>query len=243
MPTEEPNVLFLLPQYGGQVSTQCFESLLNWALHAGDYGIQWNWITDSGSTLLPRARSQLVALALELEDWTHIIMVDADMGFTISDVCHLVLSNKDIIAGVAPLKTYPLQTNSSTGDGILKTENDCQQCKYVGTGFICIERNAIEKMCEAYKDSLTFESIDGHSQERYKVVDLFATITNGGDEEDPALYLTEDYAFCKRARDIGLEVWQDTVVNPSHTGMHTFSFDEEANMLMRYNKSNGHFVP
>ena len=238
MTNKEPNILFLLPQYGGTVTTPFFESMLEWAQMAGDYGVKWNWLTDPGATLLPMARSQLVQLAMELDDWTHIIMSDADMGFTVQDLCQLVLADKDVIGAVAPVKAYPLATNASTGDNILKTEGDLNQCNYVGSGLLCIKRETIEVLYDKYEDSLSFYSVDGHrgDQAHYKVIDLFATITNGGHEDDPSLYLTEDYAFCKRVRDAGLEVWQHTKVNPSHTGQHTFSFKGEANMIKRYMK-------
>ena len=234
----EPKILFLLPQYGGQVTTSFFESMLEWAQQASNHGVEWNWIIDPGSTLLPMARSQLVALAMELDDWTHIIMSDSDMGFNVNDLCQLILADKDVIGAVAPVKAYPLATNASTGDGIIKEEGDLNQCNYVGSGLLCIKRETIEVLYDKYQDSLSFYAVDGHrgDQSRYKVIDLFATITNGGHETDPDLYLTEDYAFCKRVRDAGLEVWQHTKVNPSHTGQHTFSFKGEANMIKRYTK-------
>ena len=212
--------------------------MLEWAQQASNHGVEWNWIIDPGSTLLPMARSQLIALAMELDDWTHVIMSDNDMGFTVDDLCKLVLADKDVIAGVAPVKSYPLATNSSTGKNILETEGFLNRCNYVGTGLICIKRSTIEKLYDKYEDTLSYYAVDGNriDQCRYKVIDLFATITNGGDVTDPTLYLTEDYAFCKRVREAGLEVWQHTQVNPSHTGSHTFSFKEEANMITRYKK-------
>ena len=238
MSQKEPNILFLLPQYGGQVTTPFFESMLTWAQEASDHGVKWNWIVDPGSTLLPMARSQLIALAMELDDWTHIIMSDSDMGFSVNDVCQLITADKDYIGAVCPVKSYPIATNSSTGTSIIKTEGHLNQCKYVGSGFVCIKRETIEKLYDKYADTLSFRAVDGHRSEqvRYEVIDLFAIITNGGDEQYPDMYLTEDYAFCKRVRDAGMEVWQHTKVNPTHSGMHTFSFEEEAKMLERYKK-------
>ena len=238
--TKEPNVLFLLPQYGSQVTTPFFEAMLSWAQEAGKHGVEWNWLIDDKATLLPMARSQLVQLAMELDDWTHICMVDNDMGFTVEGLCQLITADKDIIGALAPVKAYPLFANSSTDacGGIIKTDGPLVQCKYIGSGMMVIKRETIEKMHDHYADTLTFTSIDGYKEEqtRFKVIDLFACVTNGGREENPELYLSEDYAFCQRARDIGLEVWSHTQVNPTHTGTHTFSFEEEAKMLERYRK-------
>jgi len=243
----EANILFLLPQYGGQVTTQFFEAMLDWAQEAALYGVKWNYLIDPGATLLPSARSQLLALALELEDWTHVCMVDNDMGFTPRDLCELIFADKDIIGALAPVKAYPMYTNSSVmlqsgktdyARGIIKYEGPLAQCKYIGSGMMVIKRETIEKMHDHYADTLSFSTVTGHKGEqvRFKVVDLFACVTNGGHEDGPELYLSEDYAFCQRARDIGLEVWSHTQANPSHTGMHTFSFEKEAKMLERYRK-------
>ena len=240
MTEKEPNILFLLPQYGGQVTTPFFEAMLTWAQEAAVYGVKWNWITDRFATLLPMARSQLVQMAMELDDWTHICMVDNDMGFTVQDLCELITADKDIIGALAPVKAYPLLTNSSTdyAHGIFKWEGPLAQCRYIGSGMMVIKRETIEKMHDHYADTLTFTTVTGYrgEQVRLRVIDLFACVTNGGHEDDPELYLSEDYAFCQRARDIGLEVWSHTQANPSHTGMHTFSFEKEAKMLERYRK-------
>ena len=232
--------MFLLPQYGAQVTTPFFEAMLTWAQEAGEHGVKWNWLVDATATLLPMARSQLVQMAMELDDWTHICMVDNDMGFTVQDLCELITADKDIIGALAPCKAYPLFANNSTAyaHGIFKWEGPLAQCRYIGSGMMVIKRETIEKMHDHYADTLTFSSVHGHKgyQKRFNVVDLFACVTNGGRDEEPELYLSEDYAFCQRARDIGLEVWSHTKVNPSHTGMHTFSFEEEAKMLERYKK-------
>ena len=240
MSNKEPNILFLLPQYGGQVTTPFFESMMDWAQDAGTYGVKWNYLCEPNSALLPMARSQLVSLSLELDDWTHIIMADADMSFTSRDICELIEADKDYIGAAYPKKCYPIEITSSTGDGILKVEGHLAQCLYVGTGLVCIKRETIEKLVDKYADTLAFKAVDGHRSEqvRYEVIDLFAIITNGGDERDPELYLTEDYAFSKRVRDAGMEVWQHLNVNPTHTGMHTFSFEGEGKMLERYKKTN-----
>ena len=41
-------------------------------------------------------------------------------------------------------------------------------------------------------------------------------------DRDTGLYLSEDYAFCQRWRDIGGEVWLDAAARLTHTGPHAF---------------------
>ena len=58
-------------------------------MFAGEKGLQWNWITDPGATIISLSRSQLVSMALELEDWTHAIFIDNDMGFDPFDILEI----------------------------------------------------------------------------------------------------------------------------------------------------------
>jgi len=93
-------------------------------------------------------------------------------------------------------------------------------------------------MMACYKNRKEFDMPDGNyfDQNRISSVDLFDTVTNGGHILDEKLYLTEDYAFCMRARACGFQVWSHKNVNLTHTGMHTFSVKNEAKMLEDYKR-------
>ena len=42
------------------------------------------------------------------------------------------------------------------------------------------------------------------------------------------------HAFCTRAKACGFTIWSHKNVKLTHTGVHTFSFNEEKDMLERY---------
>jgi hypothetical protein len=42
-------------------------------------------------------------------------------------------------------------------------------------------------------------------------------------EPETGQYLSEDYAFCRRHRDLGGEVWADVAARYTHVGPHAFT--------------------
>ena len=203
-------------------------------MFAGWEDLQWNWITDPGATIISLSRSQLVSMALELDDWTHAIFIDNDMGFTRKDILKLVIEDKDIIGAQAPTKQYPLAYNTERNH--IQETDTAAEVHYIGTGMMCIKREVLEKMKVRYFDDLAFAMPDGFYGEQKNMwsVDLFAPITREGHYQNSNFYLTEDFAFCQRARDCGFEVWKHLEVKCSHTGTHVFSEEGETKMIERY---------
>jgi len=81
-----------------------------------------------------------------------------------------------------------------------------------GTGFMCITREAIEKLIAALPE-IEYEAEQGKGT-RWALFDC--AIVDGR-------YLSEDYLFCRRWQDIGGEVWCD-VASPTlvHQGSYKF---------------------
>src|SRR6202011_3008785 len=57
-----------------------------------------------GDALITRARANLVTLFLNDPSATHLLFVDADIGFVPDQVFRLIESGADVIAGVYPIK-------------------------------------------------------------------------------------------------------------------------------------------
>jgi len=61
-------------------------------------------------SLVSRARNNLVARAMTDPECTHILFIDNDISWDPIDIFKLILSDKDIIGGIYPLKTYHWNT-------------------------------------------------------------------------------------------------------------------------------------
>ena len=85
-------------------------------------------------------------MALELEDWTHAIFIDNDMGFDPFDILKLLIEDKDII-GAQANKQYPLAYNAD----VTTFKKQIQQLKCITRpGMMYIKREVLE-----YEDALS----------------------------------------------------------------------------------------
>jgi len=168
------------------------------------------------------ARAKLFSFFLRQKEATHMIMIDADQDWTPEDVVWMLLLQRDFLAAVSCKKVYPLEfAYNMRGDngkiGLLyhELETNIAEMPYVGAAFLMISRKCAEKMAESYPE-LEYYNPDGDTE--YAVFDPII-LKNDGQKRR----LSEDYAFCKRWRDIGGKVEVKMDVNLGHTGSHRFS--------------------
>jgi hypothetical protein len=105
-------------------------------------------------------------------------------------------------------------------DGDLRTEAGFATAKYAGTGFLLIKRGVFERMMQAYPE-LKFSTIHSSPRPTHGADYRYALFDCMIDPET-GIYLSEDYAFCRRWRAIGGELWLDLNSELTHTGNHHF---------------------
>lgn len=168
--------------------------------------VQIGWSCDPS---VERARNILTANFLET-DCTHILFVDADIGFSTEDVYRVSSHAEPIVGGMYPLKNLkPVVEWCGNGlDGAAARTDGLSQVKYIGTGFLCIRREVFETLiargvAEKYK-----QDFPPHREE-------FAFWTQGVRD---GRFLTEDWMFCQRCLELGIPVFADTAVLLKHAG-------------------------
>ena len=91
--------------------------------------------------------------------------------------------------------------------------------EYAGNGFMLIKRVVLERMIASFPYTRYVAShtvaVPSKSPNQYA---LFKCMI----DEDTGEYLSEDYAFCKRWRSLGGELWLDTLGALVHIGPHEF---------------------
>lgn len=205
------SILFATPCYGGMVTAPHFNSCLQLKEELLKQGLEHDWLTGTNESLVHRARMEMVATFLETKH-THLMFLDADLEFDPADVAKIWNLNADIGVGVYAMKKRDAQWYAAWHKGELV--KDLDQFKepievdYAGTGFMMIRRDVIEtlaKLCGSYEG-------------------------NGG-RRVPALFLTpiwqdglesEDYHFCRIARQSGYKVIMDPSVRLKHWGMYPY---------------------
>jgi len=80
-----------------------------------------------------------------------------------------------------------------------------------------IKREIVNKLCQKHTE-LTIKT-DSFENEDKVIYGLFCYIINN------SVYLSEEYSFCEKVNDIGIEVWTNIYHNLNHIGKHVFRSD------------------
>ncbi len=204
-------ILFATPMYGGQCTEPFFLSTMRTVQELQRAGIEFDWLTERNESLVHRARMEMTATFLRRPEFTHLFWIDADIEFEPEHVAALWNLNTDIACGCYAMKKRDAQWYAAWKDGALVKDLDQFdgpiEVDYCGTGFLLIRRNVIETLAAS---APTWEGVNG------PVPALFMTpIHNGGLE-------SEDYHFCRIAREAGFKVIMDPSVRLKHWGSYAY---------------------
>lgn len=240
---QPPYVLVATPTYGGLATTSYITSLLTLQTACAGLGVGLS-VRFFSDSLVTRARNELVRQFMAHEHATHLMFIDADIGFSPDQVFRLLKFDVDVAAGAYPLKEYDwakaeravkagltdLQTASLhyvlawEDPTSIQARDGFARVKRAGTGFLLIRRSVIARMCDAYPELRHIAPMyaghksDSDAPSRWALFDCMIDPETGE-------YLSEDYAFCRRWRSLGGEIWLDTVSKLNHTGPVTFTGD------------------
>ena len=236
------NLVIATPCFGGQISIIYAGSIfkLQSALRASNE-INLKILFKDGDALITRARASLVAQFLDDAAATHLLFVDADIGFSPEQVLRLIRCGADVCAAVYPIKridwdkvkavTQAGRPNPAAAalnyvfeapdPNAVVVRAGFAKVRYAGTGFLMVRRRALERMCAHYSN-LRYQR--DHSMEaatpsgnRFALFDCMI--------DQDGTYLSEDFSFCKRWSDMGGEIWADLDSRLSHVGPLVFNGD------------------
>jgi hypothetical protein len=247
MTPARPSVVVATPCYGGLVTHVYLHSLLKLTSFVGRRAFSVGLLTSAHDSLITRSRNALVKSFLDTPGATHLLFVDADIGFEPEAVQRLLAFDQEVVAGMYPLKVVdwgrmaavlrPGMTERMAREagahfvgvpcrGADREERDgFVTADYAGTGFMMIQRRALERLIEAhpetrYRTMQTYPAppLDGGGAPYHSLFDC--TI-----DPETGTYLSEDFTFCRRFRKLGGKVWLDTESRLRHVGSLEFSGD------------------
>lgn len=164
-----------------------------------DFNIGWN------ESLVPRARMEMTGWFLKTE-FQRQCWIDADIAFEPGDVAKLWNMDVDIAVAAYSMK-LPDKPLSAWKDGKLVKLEECPsapfEVDYAGTGFMMIKRHVYETLAEKVE---SYEGPDGRVYAFYMM-----PIHNYGLE-------SEDYHFCRIAREAGFKIMMDPSIRLGHIG-------------------------
>jgi hypothetical protein len=236
------NLVVATPCFGGQISVLYAASLFklqNLVRTYKDFNLKV--LFKDGDALITRARASLISQFLDDPNATHLLFVDADIGFEPEQVLRLIESGADMSAAIYPLKRIDwgkVRSTIETGrdnpaaaalkyvfevddPNAVIQKGGFIKVRYAGTGFLMIRRRVLEGMCARYPQ-LRYKrdhSVDAATESDNRFALFECMIAEDG------TYLSEDFAFCKRWIDMGGEIWADLKSTLSHVGPMTFHGD------------------
>ncbi len=252
-PTGEIKILIATPCYTGQCYTGYVTSMMKTLSSFAAFNkvkLLHKFINYDCS--IPKARNYFVATMLEDPSITHILFIDADMKWEPEDIGKLIMAKKPIIGAAIPkkkyywerlrlpklrelimddklsdedfqkqIKMYLVDYAVNLGD-FREAENGVMEVESIGTAFVLIERTVFEKLIKSNpsrKIDIPPPGLPKQFTEHFYA--LF-------DQENvDGLYLSSDYSFCRRWKNIGGKVYADISINLGHQGYEEF----EGNLL------------
>lgn len=204
------SVLIATPCYGGLLTVNLFRSLVGIADLCGKEGINLNFLIVAGESAITRGRSNLAATFLRDTDYRTLAMIDADITINPVDFLKLLRLDKPIRGAAVPLKTLDHSESLSCYQGGRRVQRlnmppEPFKVDYLGGAVMLIEREVIESL-SAIPELQYEDPING------KGAHIFHEMIVDG------ALLSEDYAFCHRAREGGFSVWCEPSVIVGHSG-------------------------
>lgn len=182
----------------------------------------FTWMPMKGDALIDRSRSRVASFFMRERDDDILFMVDDDENFSAEDVVKVVdhvMGGMDICGGMVMLKKPATMIGNYIEKNILffddqnvtfgKDEKPVE-IRFLGSGFMAVHRRVFRKMID--EDIVPF--CHPHDVKFWPFFQPFPW----KNEKGYWVYLSEDWAFCKRARDLGFKVWLDPSILISHLG-------------------------
>jgi hypothetical protein len=211
-----------MPCYGGMLTESTFMSYIKWSNTCRQLGIEWTMETMTNESLISRARNTLVAKFLNNPDSTHLMFVDADIGWEPWHLLVLLNAQKDVIGGLYPMKTLPIKwVVNGFENAEVSEDGNLQEVSKTGTGFMLVKRDVFDKLnvhqaVKSFKNDIGLPvELDPYMKTYYDTA-----VREGR-------YYSEDWTFCENWRDIGGKVWVDKRVLLKHTGTYVFDFNTQ----------------
>lgn len=230
----------------GKVEMELMDSMISLYLKCQAKKIPITHVNIAGCSLISKGRTDLANGFYYNSDISHFLFIDSDLKFNADDIIKMYESDKDIIAGTYVKKGLNwdkikkdvlLQKNLSPEDLLVnsgeyalhnltgKKGDKIMKAEFVSTGMLMIKRNVFTKL-QMYMDK-EFYYFGGKKYYTY-----FETMLHP--VGDRLFYLSEDFAFCKRADFAGFDINVLMDCNTTHYGRFAYKGN-----LKKYIDNNG----
>ena len=224
--SERTRILLGTPVAGEQAAVSYLHTVLNLHRHAMRVGWELE-ISHRSDGLVTRSRNAFASQVVADDSFTHLLMIDSDISFDAPVVERLVASGHPVVGACVPLRhvrwdrvaqladteqdpspqdlsaiSHSFAVTFSEG-AHAKALNGFLPADFVGSAVMLIARDALVTVAES-------DQVQHYRPNGWTFFDPFV--------DDRGTYLSEDYAFCQRWRNLGGTVFADPTATITHTG-------------------------
>ena len=235
-----PVVFIATPMAGGMATGEYVAALAQTAVICLRNGLGVLYMYRQNDSIIASARNHLTQQFLESQA-THLMWIDADIGFNPIDIVSMAVADQDIVCGVYPKKGIDWdRVAQAARDGVPAEELRGHVGSFVfhpvddtragdpadelaksdglveiaagGTGFMMIKRGVFEALSSEVRE---------YAVEQTRLREFYATDIDA----ESGQYISEDFYFCRLARRHGFKVYAAPWIHLTHTG--TYVFDSQ----------------
>lgn len=237
------NYLFIAtPMYGGQCSGGYTASMMRVTPIFINKQMPFQYGFTVNESLVSRARDSLAYDFLQTE-CTHLMFIDADIEFQAEDILSMVDADKNVICGVYPRKeiNWPRvaaaarrsvpdeELHRHSGSFVVNTlkgriedarANTPVEVANGGCGFMLVKRCVFEELARNGDVPTYWSPLRGDEQGSRKTYSQFFDTSI---DSETGVLLSEDFHFCRLAREAGFLVYAAPWVVLTHAGSYLFT--------------------
>ena len=220
---QKHRIFLASPQFGGQCHSIFARGLGDLAYLCGRYAVLLDTCFWWNEALVTRARNYCVDEFLR-SPADHLLFIDGDIGFKAQDAMELLIlqiqnPEYDIIGGMYRKKDISGQMVFNSGVQVDTTMREPVEVDGIGTGFMLIRREVFDRFAKAFPQYAHRPDnkpgpFDGHR--------LIMQYFQAEIDPDDRRYLSEDYWFSRRCKEIGIRTWLCPWMRLRHAGMFIF---------------------
>ena len=206
-------IFVAVPTHDKKIFCNCHQSLMNALQVLLACNIPFSFSYEVGLPYISMARNNLVRKFMA-SDCTHIVFIDADVGFAPGAFHDLIIAKEDVIGGAYPKKQdseeYAVRLKKGD-DGNVIFHEGVLMAEGLATGFLKISRAAIEQMQDAYPELKYNDGIS--NQTTYNFFGEFLI--------DGRMFY-DDFGFCHLWEKTGGQMWVLPNIAFTHAGSKDF---------------------
>ncbi len=229
-------LMLATPYYMSQEFSTYGDSMLATARMLTEAQVPWQKQSIRGDSYVDRCKNTLVANFLE-SDCTDLLMIDSDLEFSAEAAARMLRHPQEIVAGFFPMKNRyntfagALEPDAQgnipdTSSAIELWDGTCLlKAHLLPGGFIRFKRAALERYADYYDDRVYVDPCADPARPDRVYTAFFECMIHDN------IRFGEDATFCRRAREMGMDLWCDPAITFSHYGVTGYTGNYHESLL------------